>query len=285
MKETLVRSCKAVLRTVLPKSMVQRLALMAERRALARLPTAVVDSRHLRAQSSLDINRLMRDSTTDAAWNDVVGTLNELLPDDVYGGVNIGDRRALYYLVLGLNVRNLLEVGTHIGASAIHLASALRDSGQANVHLTTVDIRDVNASVGSPWREQGLDAPPSVMVERLGCAGLVTFYVATASSFLATTEQHFDFIFLDGSHAAADVYREIPLALQRLAPGGVIVLHDFFPGLAPLWTGGELIAGPWLAVERLRQEGARITALPLGALPWPTKLGSTVTSLAVLLRN
>ena len=32
-------------------------------------------------------------------------------------------------------------------------------------------------------------------------------------------------------------------------------------------------------------EGAGLAVLPLGALPWPTKLHSNVTSLALLLRN
>jgi hypothetical protein len=62
----------------------------------------------------------------------------------------------------------------------------------------------------------------------------------------------------------------------------VILLHDYFPGLQPLWVDRNVIRGPWLAVERLRSEGARLKAIPLGRLPWDTKLGSQTTSLALL---
>ncbi len=69
-----------------------------------------------------------------------------------------------------------------------------------------------------------------------------------------------------------------------LNEGGVILLHDFFPGMRSLWPDGAMLPGPALAVERLRSEGAGVEALPLGELPWPTKLGSNVTSLALLSR-
>jgi hypothetical protein len=35
----------------------------------------------------------------------------------------------------------------------------------------------------------------------------------------------------------------------------------------------------------LRSEGLRIRALPLGELPWPTTLNSSLTSLAILVRD
>jgi hypothetical protein len=47
-----------------------------------------------------------------------------------------------------------------------------------------------------------------------------------------------------------------------------------------------MIAGPCLAVERGQREGSSgIVERPLRALPWPTKLGSNVTSLALLTRR
>lgn len=92
----------------------------------------------------------------------------------------------------------------------------------------------------------------------------------------------FDLIFLDGDHSAKAVYGEIPLALKRLNPGGVIVLHDFFPNGRPLWEGQAPILGSWLATARFQAEKAGFEVVPLGALPWDTKLGSRITSLAVV---
>jgi hypothetical protein len=37
-----------------------------------------------------------------------------------------------------------------------------------------------------------------------------------------------------------------------------------------------------MGVSRLRHAGAPIEVIPIGPLPWPTKLGSNLTSLAVV---
>ena len=73
--------------------------------------------------------------------------------------------------------------------------------------------------------------------------------------------------------------------LKLLKENGVILLHDYFPNLQPLWSDGGVIPGPWLAVNRLKEEGADLSAIPLGMVPWNTKLNSHYTSLALLTRN
>ena len=108
------------------------------------------------------------------------------------------------------------------------------------------------------------------------------FVRADSIEYLRNTDETFDFVFLDSSHLARLVYQEIPLALRVLEDGGSVLLHDYFPGNRPLWSDGELVPGPYLAIKRLRAEGAELDVLPLGALPWPTKLGSDVTSLGLL---
>jgi len=62
------------------------------------------------------------------------------------------------------------------------------------------------------------------------------------------------------------------------------VLHDYFPGGRPLWTGQRPSLGVDLTINRLVAEGAGVRSVPLGDLPWPTKLGTHTTSLAVLSR-
>ena len=96
------------------------------------------------------------------------------------------------------------------------------------------------------------------------------------------SDHHRDHHRLDGDHAPSAVYQELPAALRVLQSDGVILLHDYFPALKPLWSDGAVIRGPWLAIERLRSEGAKIKAIPLGELPWHTKLGSRRTSLALV---
>lgn len=122
------------------------------------------------------------------------------------------------------------------------------------------------------------------MLLTLGLDHIVTFEVNTAVEKLGQFDDSFDVIFLDGDHNAEAVYREIPLALRKLTKNGrgLVVLHDYFPFLSPLWEGQEPLPGPYLAVERLFRESAEFHTVPLGELPWPTKLGSNVTSLAIL---
>ena len=135
------------------------------------------------------------------------------------------------------------------------------------------------------WHRLGLAQSPRQAMERLGFGGMVEFRVAPSLDVLAQPGEPFDLILLDGDHRLETVVAEIPAALGRLRPGGLLLLHDYFPGLRALWADGKVIDGPARAVRRLRRAGWPIRARPLGVLPWPTKHGSTRTSLALLGRG
>ncbi len=247
---------------------------------LARTPAGACDATPLARIDLARVRQVLADPALDAEWPAVAAELERFAITTSAGGVNPGDRRALYYLIRGFRPARVLEVGTHIGASTVHIAAALR--ANAGGALTTVDITDVNDPATRPWEHYGSRLAPAEMMSRMGMGGAVRFVTSPSIAFLETAPERFDLIFLDGDHSAATVYRELPAALRRLAPGGLILLHDYFPDGCPLWTGDAVIAGPWLGVERLRQEGARLQVLPLGELRWPTKLGRSVTSLAVV---
>lgn len=224
----------------------------------------------------------------EAAWRRGQAKLGRFDIVDGTGGVNPGDRRAIYYLIHHLRPSSVLEVGTHIGASTLHIAAALSavagESGTPG-KLVSVDISDVNSTETRPWLKYGSTKSPGEMMREMGFDSFVDFITNDSHDFLVSCQDRFDFIFLDGDHAATTVYQEVPAALKLLKPGGFILLHDYFPDLEPLWSNGSLIPGPYLAIERLHSEGARLRVLPLGKLPWPTKLGSHVTSLALLLQD
>jgi predicted O-methyltransferase YrrM len=234
---------------------------------------------------SADSARLFRDPAMDAEWQESLSRLNALFGDvERLGGVNPGDRRALYYLVRKLRPTRVLEVGTHVGASTLYIASALQKNSAADAKITTVDVVDVNAG-DAFWREAGLSGSPAALAGRAGCAELINFVKQDALTFMAETRDKFDLVFLDGDHAARAVYLEVAAALRALRPGGLILLHDYYPGGKPLFAGGDFIGGPYVAVRRLCQENPAIAVLPLGELPWPTKMGSRMTSLALLHRS
>ena len=231
------------------------------------------------------------DARVGLEWQDAAPRLAALaITDKETGGVNPGDRRALYALVRHLRTTAVLEIGGHIGASTAHIAEALRATSAelgrpGEFDLTTVAGVDVNDDRARRWIRSGSPHSPAELMRQLGCESSVHFVTRPSLDFMSDCTKRYGLIFLDGNHSAHTVYREIPAALKLLDEGGYILLHDYFPGLRPLWAGTPPIRGPWLATERLRREGVAIRVVPLGALPWPTKRGSTVTSLALVTKD
>jgi predicted O-methyltransferase YrrM len=257
--------------------------LRSQREGLDAIPKINFNTINLKPESKLVLPEILNSRAIETDWTRTHEKLKPLSIPDGTGGVNPGDRRAIYYLIRALRPHSVLEVGTHIGASTVHIASAMLDqeNGASN-SLTSVDVAKVNDPAERRWEKFGARYSPSELISTTGAASFVQFVQSPSLEFLKNSKLSFDFIFLDGDHSAATVYREVSMALERLNKDGVILLHDFFPDNRPMWANGAVIHGPFLAVERMRNEGARLKALPLGALPWPTKLGSFNTSLALL---
>ncbi len=258
-----------------------------DRWRLSRTPGRSCDASPLARIDQPRLRQAFADPEVTAEWPSVAAEIERFQITTTAEGVNPGDRRALYCLVRAFRPGRVLEIGTHIGASTVHIAAALRANaadGVTDSLLTTVDIMDVNDPATRPWAQFGSLLAPSDMIGQMGLSGRVRFVARPSLAFLAETSDRFDLIFLDGDHSAATVYQELPAALGRLKSGGSVLLHDYFPDGRPLWPGDPVIAGPWLGVKRLRREGAPLEVLPLGDLPWPTKLGRSVTSLALVTR-
>jgi predicted O-methyltransferase YrrM len=268
---------RAIVKALIPNSLLRYLHFLRESRSLRALATSPCNVNNLR-RAIPDIQKL--DITPE--WESVITELAPLQLGDKGGAVNPGDRRAIYYLTRALQPRAVLEIGTHLGASTGMFALALRNSACAAPTLVTVDILDVNGPDGA-WVRLGVKQPPRSALHALRC-DFVDFVTTPSLDFLRNCKQRFDLIFLDGGHEASTVYQEVPAALELLNPNGLILLHDYYTNGKPLWSDGALVVGPWLAIERFKKEGVSMTAKPLGALPWPTKLESNVTSLAYLIR-
>ncbi|MDP9179227.1 MAG: class I SAM-dependent methyltransferase [Gemmatimonadota bacterium] len=240
----------------------------------------------MNAISPESLGRIFRSNAFESEWPEVEREISSFAIADRAGGVNPGDGRAIYFLVRHFRSQSVLEVGTHIGSSMIHIAAALRrnrvqDQGKSH-RVTTVDIVDVNDETTQPWRSHGSRYSPKEMLARMRAADLVTFVMQPSLEYFSICTRRYDFIFLDGHHASETLYRELPAALRLLNEGGVVLLHDYFPGLRPLWPDGVVIRGPWLATTRLQSEGGTFRILPIGELPWPTKQGTMITSLAMI---
>ena len=79
-----------------------------------------------------------------------------------------------------------------------------------------------------------------------------------SDDFFRANDETFDLIFVDGLHHADQVLRDVHNALSRLAPGGMVVMHDCNPATeeaqavprqAKDWNGDV-----WRAFVRLRTE-------------------------------
>jgi predicted O-methyltransferase YrrM len=273
---------KQLFKALLPQKMVNAAVDIRDRRRLRAVPTRAFDAHRLREASFIPIPSCFSDPAIGAMWRVVQEEISSVFPvGDIVNGVNPGDRRALFYLVRALNCQNVLEVGTNIGASTLHIAHALKYAG-ADAMVTSVDILDVNNQQTAPWKDAGLAMSPTAYADRLGCHNHIAFKKAPALTFMETTEMRFDLIFLDGDHSPCAVYSEVAVALRLLKEGGVILLHDYYPAGRPLFSDGTVIFGPSYAMERVIRENPSIRVHPLGALPWKTKLGSNVTSLALV---
>jgi len=260
-----------------------------EAKDLGRIPSLRCDIERLLPARDCNLEEIFNAAEIARDWETIRPALEAFELPDGAGEINPGDRRAIFYLISHFKCQSVLEIGTHIGASTLHISAALpkaqKSGGGLSIKLVSVDVADVNDPVSKPWLRHGARFSPLEMIRKMECASLVEFFTSRSLDYMANCAQRYDFIFLDGDHAAMTVYQEIPAALELLEKGGVILLHDYFPLLKPLWSDGAVIPGPFLATERLIAEGTDLAVLPLGRLPWPTKLRSNMTSLALLLRQ
>lgn len=251
---------------------------------LKKLPVVQMVLDNLISSSDIEpLDQIFNNKTYIDKWNAISNELESLQLPENTGGVNIGDQRALVNLIWHFKPKRILEIGTHIGCSTVHIAIALREVGinADTAIIDTVDIRDVNDPIEKPWMEYNSGESPANNIKKLGLDGIVNFITQPSVDFLSTSKERYDFIFLDGSHEAEMVYKELPLALKLLNKNGVILLHDYFPDKKPLWNNNVVIFGPYLACSRFKNESNNFYVNALGQLPWPTKVNSNITSLAL----
>lgn len=221
-------------------------------------------------------------------WENIYAEISKLeLPENT-GGVNIGDQKALASLIYFFKPKRILEIGTHIGCSTVHIAICLRElfkRDDIKRRVDTVDLIDVNDQNRKHWLNFYSSNSPLENIKSLQAESLANFIHKPSLDFLKTASERYDFIFLDGSHEAKTVYKELPLALKILNKNGVILLHDYFPRNKPLWEDGVLISGPYMAVAKLQKDEPQLAVVPLGELPWETKRNSKITSLALVMRK
>ncbi len=252
---------------------------------LSRVPRRDVDFSNLILLEKIDLRRVLDPSSFVEEWQSVE---RKVVEGNLGASANRGDQRALYQFVRHFQPVDVLEIGTRFGVSALVIAAAMHrnsvEAGRKVGTLKTLDVRDVD-DPARPWAQSGQPLSPRQLVAEAGYANVVDFITQDSSTFLASTTLQFDFVFLDGSTAAAGVYRDLQNLPNVIREGAVVLVHVYFPEGRPLWPGQGPINGPWHALSRLQAEVTNVVAQPLGELPWPTKMETNRTSLALIGRR
>lgn len=128
--------------------------------------------------------------------------------------------RMLKMFVDMIRPRQILEIGTYSGYSALCLAEGLSEGGM----LHTFEINDEQEDFTRPW------------LEGSACADKITFYIGDALERVPELNITFDLAFIDGDKRRYIEYYEMTLA--HLAPGGYIIADN------TLWDGHVLEEHP-----------------------------------------
>lgn len=114
----------------------------------------------------------------------------------------------LYNLILGMEARNVLELGA--GFSTPVILSALEKTGGT---LTTCDMRDMKDTGNDPTLKETYST--------------WTYLQGDTRTTLNTLKtQSFDVVLHDGSHEWRTVYRDLRKILPHMKKNGIILVHD-----------------------------------------------------------
>jgi len=115
--------------------------LIAEYRSLAELPKACCSIDNLRRWDASAFDAFLSQPERGNEWTELKGRLDAVSIPELTGAVNPGDQRLIFNLIRYLQPRKVLEVGTHVGGSTLHIATSLQFSASSEpCTLTTVDI-------------------------------------------------------------------------------------------------------------------------------------------------
>lgn len=147
--------------------------------------------------------------------------------DQGYGEWPVGslwtvEGRILYALIRALKPELVVEIGTNVGCSASHMASALKMNGTGKLMTfdtcSSIAIPPNRDGVSQVFR-QGQLIPVDLMpyVELVNADGIdyLNKYIADV-----------DFIFEDGAHSFEGTRDAWIAGLAKLNPGGLIISHD-----------------------------------------------------------
>lgn len=157
----------------------------------------------------------------------------------------------LRHLVLLLQPRRVLEIGTFSGYSAIWMAGALPEGGR----LDTIEINDEMEAL----IREGFD--------RAGVADRIRLVIGDALDILPMIDETYDLVYIDGNKREYIAYYQSVIDLVR--PGGYIVADNV------LWNGKVSAPGPASSGSTTGGEPGGTFSGTTGGEPGSTTCGTT----------
>jgi len=153
------------------------------------------------------------------------------MPDD--------EGMALYCAGLaGAVVGPLLEIGSYCGKSAVYLGAAAAAQGAV---LFTVDHHRGSEENQAGWEHHDarlvdtttgrMDTLPFFRrtIEAADLEDVVVAIVGPSDAVGANWQTPLGLLFIDGGHGSAPAHRDYETWVPKVAPGGLLAIHDVFP--------------------------------------------------------
>jgi predicted O-methyltransferase YrrM len=148
---------------------------------------------------------------------------------------------ALYAAAASLPVEvagPLLEIGSYCGKSSVYLGAAAQARGRVLFALDHHRGSEENQA-GWEWHEPDLVDPGTGKMDTLprfrrtvhdaGLEGTVVAVVGDSPTVGAAWATPLAFLFIDGGHGTEPAHRDYELWTPKVAPGGLLAIHDVFP--------------------------------------------------------
>lgn len=176
----------------------------------------------------------------DENEKNILTVLDDIITNQRYLNVPQNDGRLLRLLAESTNAKQVVELGTSTGYSAIWLGMALQKTGGK---LTTYEI------------DAGRAAAARANFKKAGLADIITVIEGDAHEKLTQFKDPVDIVFLDADKEGYIDY--LNKLLPQLRPGGLIIAHNITPGSADPRFIEAITTNP--ALETIVRSGVSLT--------------------------
>ena len=148
-----------------------------------------------------------------------------------------------YALTRNLQPDYALAIGSRYGFIPACIALALKANGKGRLHFVDANYDDQTDQFSKAYGGTGhWKGQPQQLFGTLQLHEWIDLFLERTDSFFPRSAVAYGYVYIDGNHSYEGVKYDFAEALRRLAPGGVIAIHDALVdginGAAPTDPGG-----------------------------------------------